>query len=120
MDQEHKPNQTGKAEPTIDQIKQYDACELLQWFEDHHSKALTGKSRDKFEEADIDGATFLRHAGDSTFFEKCNLPIGTCSRLANLALETAQKGKEQETNTGKSTDHAPCCSLYTNAYYCRP
>ena len=55
-------------------------------------------------------------AGNVEFFEnKCNLPIGPSLELADLAIEITgrettgmvQKGKEQDTSTGKSTDHAP-------------
>ena len=61
---------------------------LFKWFDKNRPKALTGKSRDKFEEADIDGITFLDHAGDKKYFhEECKLPIGTSERLARLAME---------------------------------
>ena len=50
-------------------------------------------------------------AGDVHFFKNvCNLSSGPSLLLADLARETAalvQKGKEQDTSTGKSTDHAP-------------
>ena len=42
------------------------------------------------------------------FFRKeCHLPIGVSLELADLAAKMAQKGKEQDTSTGKSTDHVP-------------
>jgi len=75
---------------TIDEIKGYDVNELLGWVEKNLPNALTRKQRDKFKDADINGTTFLEHAGDRKFFhEGCKLPIGTSERLAKLAAEIA-------------------------------
>src|SRR4051794_6738078 len=108
---EHNCKQASQTESTIDKIKGYDVDELLEWFEQNRPKTLTGKPRDKFKDADINGDSFLKHAGDKKFFlEDCKLPAATSERLADLASEIAgvvQKGKEQDTSTGKSTDHAP-------------
>lgn len=91
---------------TFEEIKELDSVELLEWFQREHPKALQGDKLDKFGEADIDGATFLKHAGDMEFFcNGCNLPIGTSARLADLASEMAL-------TAGKSTDHATLyCSI---------
>jgi hypothetical protein len=79
-------------------------------------KLLQGNSLEKFKAKEISGDVFVDHAGDVEFFEnKCDLPIGPSEGLAKRARkfaggETAgmvQKGKEQDTSTGKSTDHAP-------------
>jgi hypothetical protein len=89
---------------------------LLEWIQQKEPKPLKGDNLEKFKATSIDGVIFLKHAGDKTYFhEECNLPIGTSERLADLASEIAggetagmvQKGKEQDTSTGKSTDHAP-------------
>jgi len=114
---EHNSKQASQAESTIDEIKGYDVGEPLKWFDKNRPKVLTGKPRDKFEEADINGVTFLKHVGDKKFFhEECKLPIETSEKLADIANEIAgvvQKGKEQDTSTGKSTDHVPLLfSLY--------
>jgi hypothetical protein len=95
---------------------------LLEWIQQKEPKLLKGDKLEKFKNASIDGVIFLKYAGDKTFFhEECNLPIETSERLADLASEiargetagTVQKGKDQETGTGKSTDHAPLLfSLY--------
>jgi len=86
--QELNLKQASQSESTIDEIKRCDPGELLKWFDINRPKALTSKSRDKFEGADIDGTTFLDHAGDMKYFhEGCKLPIGTSERLARLAAE---------------------------------
>ena len=89
----------------IEKIKEWDGDELLKWVRDNRPKALKGDKLEKFKAADIDGATFLKFAGKMEFFlEKCNLPSGTSVRLADLASEMAA-------TAGKSTNHAPLCSL---------
>jgi hypothetical protein len=99
--------------PAIEKIKEWDGDELLKWIQDNRKKALKGDTLEKFKAADIDGATFLKHAGKKEYFrEECNLPIGTSGRLADLASEMAQEGKEQDT-TSKSTDHAPLLFSFT-------
>jgi hypothetical protein len=100
---EHNCKQASQTESTIDKMKGYDVDELLEWFEQNRPKTLTGKPRDKFKDADINGDSFLKHAGDKKFFlEDCKLPAATSERLADLASEIA--GVVQK---GKSTDHAP-------------
>jgi len=107
--QEHNPKQARQAEDTIEEIEDWDADTLPGWIEKHRQKVLKNADhREKFKAEDISGDVFLDHAGDAEWFEnKCKLPSGTCTRLAKLAKEMAQKGKEQDTGTGKSTDHAP-------------
>jgi hypothetical protein len=108
---EHNSKQASQAVPTIEEVKNWDADELLEWIKENRRKLLKGDKLEKFKAEDISGDVFLNHAGDVEFFEnKCNLPSGTSERLANLAREMAggiKKGKEQDTSTGKSTDHAP-------------
>ena len=113
---ERNPKQASHTKPTIEEIKEWDGDELLEWILEKRPKALKGDKLEKFQAADIDGATFLKHAGKKKYFhEECNLPIGTSERLADLASEIAggetagmvQKGKEQDTSTSKSTNHAP-------------
>jgi len=105
----------SQADPTIEEIKNWDAVELLEWIQQNRPKLLQGDPLEKFKAEDISGDVFVNHAGDVEFFRnKCNLPAGTSERLAKLAKEIAgeetagmvQKGKEQDTSTGKSTDHA--------------
>ena len=110
----HNSKQASQAKPTIEEIKNWDADELLEWIQQNRPKLLKGDILEKFRAEDISGDVFLHHAGDVEFFnKKCNLPSGTSERLANLASELAggetagmvQKGKEQPTSTGKSTPH---------------
>jgi hypothetical protein len=109
---EHNSEQDGQAEPTIEEIKNWDENELLRWIKLRHPKLLKGDNFKKLKRERVDGVIFLNHAGDKRYFhEKCNLPIGTSERLADLASEiaggetagTVQKGKQQDTSTGKST-----------------
>ena len=116
---EHNPkhaSHTKPTKPTIEEIKEWDEDELFEWIEQKEPKLLRGDKLQKFKDLSIDGVIFLKCAGDKKFFhEECNLPIGTSMRLADLASEIAggetagvvQKGKEQDTSTGKSTDHTP-------------
>ena len=98
---------------TFEEIKELDSVELLEWFQRERPNALQGDKLDKFREADIDGATFLKHAGDMEYFRNgCNLPIGTSERLADLSSEIAL-------TAGESTDHVPL--LFSLIYItCRP
>jgi hypothetical protein len=122
MDSEHNPEQASHTKPTIEKIKTWDADELLEWIQQQEPNPLKGDKLEKFKAADILGRAFLMKAGNVEFFEeKCHLPIGTSLVLADLAREImegetadmVQKEKEQDTSTGKSTDHAPLLfSLY--------
>ena len=102
---------SSQAEPKIEEIEDWDTDDLLNWIQKRHRKLLKDGDRKKLQKNRVDGVVFLKHAGDVDFFEmKCGLPIGTSERLADLVSEIAgvvQKGKEQDTSTGKSTDHAP-------------
>ena len=105
---ERNPKQASHTKPTIEEIKEWDGDELLEWILEKRPKALKGDKLEKFKAADIDGATFLKHAGSKKYFhEECNLPIGTSERLADLASEIAGGETAGDTSTGKSTDHAP-------------
>ena len=111
---EDNVKQASQAVPTIEEVKYWDAEELLEWIKENRPKLLKGDKLEEFEAKDISGDVFLDHAGDIKFFEEeCNLPIGTSERLAKLASEVI--GKQ---NMG-ITSCASFCSLYTNLYYCR-
>jgi hypothetical protein len=84
---EHSPKQ---AEPTIQEIEEWDEDELLSWIQKKRKKLLRGDNLEKFKSADIPGSIFLKHAGDRKFFhEDCSLPIGPSEALADLASEIA-------------------------------
>jgi hypothetical protein len=108
---ERNSKQASQAEPTIEEIKIWDSDELLKWIEQNQPKLLKGLKLE-FKAKDISGDIFVDHAGDVEFFRnKCKMPSGTSERLADLARQMAggetagmvQKGKKQDTSTGKST-----------------
>ena len=105
------PQASYVTKPTVEEIKSWDEDELLRHIQEKAPKLLKGDKLEKFKNAYIDGVLFLKHAGDKNYYrEDHDLPRGTSERLADLASEIAgmaQKGKEQEINTGKSTHHAP-------------
>src|SRR2546423_5281033 len=99
---EHNSSQASQAEPTIEEIKNWDEDDLLKWIQQRHPKLLEGDDLKKLKGECVDGVVFLNHAGDKKYFhEECNLASGTSERLANLA-RMVQKW-EQDTSTGKST-----------------
>jgi hypothetical protein len=106
--QEHNSKQANHTNFTTEE---WDADELLQWIQQERPKALSGDRLEKFKDADIDGTVFMNHAGDMKYFhEQCGLPVGTSERLAILASELvdmAQRRKDHDTRTGRSTGHAP-------------
>ncbi len=106
--------QASQAMPTIEEVKNWDAEELLEWIKENRPKLLKGDTLERFKNTAIDGVLFLKHAGDETYFhEKHNLPLGTSERLADLASEII--GKQ---SMGTKVTHF-FGSLYTNLYYCR-
>ena len=122
---EHNSNQANQAELTTYEMKEYNVDKLLNWIQQKRRNLLTSDDVKKLQKARISGRVFLMLAGNMEFFEnKCNLPCGLSLELVELAREAEreiaeketasipQKGKEQGTSTGKSTDHALCCSLY--------
>ena len=105
------PKQASHTKSTIEEIKEWDKDKLLEWIQQERPGLFDDDNLEKFKVACINKNVFVDHAGDVGFFEnKCKLHIGISERLADLASEIAgvvQKGKEQDTSTGKSTDHAP-------------
>src|SRR5437762_3343844 len=93
---EPSPRQTepsspvGQAKPVpIQQIKDWDADELLQWILQKKPKLLSGENLEKLKAAFISGEVFLKHGTNVNFFkEGCSLPIGISVGLADLATET--------------------------------
>ena len=81
-------------DPTIQEIKDWDEEELLQWIQKEKLKLLKGKILEKFKEAYISGNAFLEHAGDEKFFRiNCQLPPGISYDLASLAENLREKSK---------------------------
>jgi hypothetical protein len=113
---EHNSKQASQAESTREEIEQMDEERLLVWINTKRPGLLKDEDCKKLKEARISGRVFLMQEVTVEVFEnKCHLPIGVSLELADLAREIAggetagvvQKGKEQDTSTGKSTDHAP-------------
>jgi hypothetical protein len=99
-------SQTSKAKPTIEEIKELDADELLEWIQ-KRSKALKGGTVEKFKDAEISGRTFLTLADNVEFFKnECHLPIGPSLELADLAREIV--GVETAGAKSKSLSFIPC------------
>jgi hypothetical protein len=74
--------------PTIEEVKEWDQHELLEWIQKKRSKLLKGDSLEKLKAADISGEAFLMLADNSEFFQKkCNLSFGVSETLAYLAAE---------------------------------
>ena len=101
------PNQASHIKPTIEEIKEWDEDDLLEWIQQKRPKLLKGANLKKFKAADISGEDFLNHAGNMEFFKKeCNLTIRASDTLANLAKEIA--GGETTNKKGKLLSFIPC------------
>jgi len=86
----HNPKQASQAEPTIEEVKEWDEDELLKWIQQKRPRLLKGDNLKKFKAADIPGEAFLTKAGNDGFFKnECNLSIRPSLALANLAREIA-------------------------------
>jgi hypothetical protein len=82
--------QASQAEPTIEEIKEWDKNKLLKWIQQKRRGLLEGDNLKTFEATFIRGRVFVKHAGDVEFFKhKCGLPIGISEELADLASEIA-------------------------------
>jgi hypothetical protein len=95
-EQNELSSQAGQAksaanERTTQEIKSLDANNLVLWIQKKQPGLLDDGIIEKLQAKHISGKTFLKYAGDVEFFhEKCNLPIGTSSDLADLATEAKQ------------------------------
>jgi hypothetical protein len=69
-----------------------DKDKLLLWIQEKKPELFEGEVLETFKAARISGKAFLKYAGDVQFFKECNLPMGTSSDLADLAME-AKKSK---------------------------
>jgi hypothetical protein len=101
----------SQAKLTAEQMKEWDEDKLLTWIQQELSRPLKDDTIKKFKDAEISGRAFLKLANSEDFFnQKFGLSIGLSLELASLASEAVvmvQKGKEQDTSAGKSTDHSP-------------
>jgi hypothetical protein len=100
-------SQTSQAKPTVEEIYELDADELLEWIQQKLPKMLKGNTLEKFKAASIRGRVFVKYGCDAGFFKnECKLPIGTSERLADLAGEIA--GVETAGAKSKSLSSIPC------------
>ena len=81
-------------EPTIQEIKGFDEVNLLKWIRENLSLRLKPEAERKFLDAEIDGESFLSHAGDDAFFQKAGLTLGVSDKLARLAEKTLDRKSE--------------------------
>jgi len=77
-------NETGPAanEPTIREIRTWEADKLLEWIQQRLSVPLRPTNSRKFLDAEIEGEAFLSHAGDRAFFISAGLSFGIGEKLA--------------------------------------
>jgi len=111
---EDSPEQDSRAK--FEEIEEWNEDDLLKWIHQERPGLLKDGNLEKFSNAFIRGRVFVKHGCDAGFFKnECKLPVGISYELADLAMEIVgrhtagmvQKGKEQDTSTGKSTDHTP-------------
>jgi hypothetical protein len=101
------PKQASHTKPAIEEIKEWDEDDLLDWIQQKRPKLLKGDDLKKLKAARISGHVFLIYAGDVEFFKKeCNLPVGTSAVLANLAMEIT--GGETAGKKSKLLSFIPC------------
>jgi hypothetical protein len=77
-------------QPAVEEVKEWDENELLNWTQKKRPKLLKGDRLGKFKAAEISGRVFLTLTGNVEFFKReCNLPAGPSRELADLAGEIA-------------------------------
>jgi hypothetical protein len=85
-------HQASQPEPTIEEIKNWDADELLEWIRRKRKGLLEEDDRAKLGTARVSGQSFLAAAGNWDFFKNgCNLPAGPSMVLADLSRELAKE-----------------------------
>jgi hypothetical protein len=86
--QEHNPEEASQAEPTIEEIKEWNQDELLEWIQRKRPGLLEDDNLETFKRAFIRGNVFVKYGCNMGFFKGgCNLPIGISCELADLAVE---------------------------------
>jgi len=82
--------------PTMEEVKEWDNDQLLNWIQEVRPKLLRGQNIENFKSAQISGNLFLDLAGDlQSFKNECHLPFGPSKELANLASEIKGEVKEE-------------------------
>jgi hypothetical protein len=83
---EHDSKQASQAEPTAEDIKDWDEDKMLEWIKEKRGKVLNNDKLEKLKNAEITGEVFLNYAGDENSFQsQCKLPLSISVMLANLS-----------------------------------
>jgi hypothetical protein len=88
-----QPRPEIPSNPTVQQMKDWDQDELLQWIQQKKPKLLSGENLEKFIAAEILGEVFLWAAGDRKFFMDAGLPIEISQALTILGHRVKKGGK---------------------------
>ena len=81
--------------PTMEEVKEWDNDQLLNWIQEFRPKLLRGQNIENFKAAEISGRLFLKKAGDVQYFKnECHLPVGPSEDLADLAEEMNAVNKQ--------------------------
>jgi hypothetical protein len=79
--------------PTVEQMKDWDTDELLQWIQKKKPNLLSSRNLERFIAAEILGEGFLWAAGDVDSFMKAGLSLGVSEVLASLGDEVKEGGE---------------------------
>jgi hypothetical protein len=79
--------------PTVQQMKDCDKDQLLQWIKRKRPNLLSGDDLEKFIAAKMPGEAFLWGAGDRTFFIDTGLLAWVSEGLAILSHEVKEGGE---------------------------
>ena len=88
-----QPRPEIPSNPTVQQMKDWDQDNLLQWIQQKKPNLLSGENLGKFVAAGILGEGFLWSAGGRQFFMDAGLPVGISQELAILGHEVKEGGE---------------------------
>jgi hypothetical protein len=119
--QEHNPEEASQAEPTIEEIKEWNQDKLLEWIQGKRPGLLEDDNLETFKKAFVRGNVFVKYGCNMEFFKGgCNLPIGISESLAKLAREAAGEETAGMAQKGKSADHAHYINCILSFIPCTP
>ena len=83
---EHDSKQASQAEPTAEDINDWDNDKMFEWIKEKRGKVLNNDKLEKLKNAKITGEVFLNYADDEDSFQsRCKLPLSISVMLANLS-----------------------------------
>jgi len=89
---EHDSKQASQAEPTAEDINDWDNDKMFEWIKEKRGKVLNNDKLEKLKNAEITGEMFWTYAGDMHYFKnECNLPNSISVMLANLSGEFKER-----------------------------